>query len=121
MPALARSVQIGAGGSVARGLAPVVQAKELGANAMVIAPDGKTLVAAGSSGIVWIDTGGLHAGTRLLNDWTVTSLALSPDGKVLWALNDAGKVAEIQMASRQVAATFDAEAYPIALMRVEAA
>jgi hypothetical protein len=121
MPALARSVSIGSGDSVAGGLAQAVQAKELGANASVITPDGKILVTAGSSGIVWIETEGLHAGTRLLNDWTVTSLALSPDGKVLWALNDAGRIAEIQMASRQVAATFGAEAYPLALMRVEAA
>jgi hypothetical protein len=70
---------------------------------------------------VWIDTKGLHAGTRLLTDWTVTSLAMSPDGKVLWALSDAGRIAEIDMPSRRVAATFDAEAYPISLMRVEAA
>lgn len=121
MPGLARSVQIGSGGSVAAGFAQGVQAKELGANAAVITPDGQTMVTAGSTGIVWIDTKGLHAGTRLLDRWNVASLALSADGKYLWALSDGGKIAEVKMASREVAATFDAEAYPLALMRVEAA
>jgi hypothetical protein len=121
MPGLARSVQIGSGGSVAGGFVHVAQAKELGANAAVITPDGQTMVTAGSTGIVWIDTKGLRAGTRLLDGWNVASLALSADGKYLWALSDGGKIAEVKMASREVATTFDAEAYPLALMRVEAA
>ncbi len=121
MPAVARSVQIDSGKAVAGLFAQDVQAKEFGANAAVLTPDGKTLVTAASSGIVWIDTSGLRAGTRLLNDWTVWSLALSPDGSVLWVLRDSGEIAEISMRSGQVAATFNPGAgYPLALMRVEA-
>ncbi len=121
-PGLARTVQIDSGKTVAGIFAQDVQAKEFGANAEVISPDGKTLVTAASSGIVWIETKGLHAGTRALTDWTVWSLALSPDGKVLYALSDSGKIAEISMSSRQVGATFDPGAgNPMALMRVVAA
>ena len=121
-PGLARSVQIDSGRTVAGIFAQDVQAKEFGANAAVITPDGKTLVTAASSGIVWIDTKALHASTRALTDWTVWSLALSSDGKVLYALSDSGKIAEISMSSRQVGATFNPGAgNPMALMRVVAA
>lgn len=121
-PAVARSVEIASGNAVAGRFAEDVQAKEFGANASVIPPDGKTLVTAASSGVVWIDTTGLRAGTRLLTNWNVMSLALNKDGTVLWVLGDSGRIAEISMASRQVSATFDAGGrYPMALMRVEAA
>ncbi len=123
MPSVARSVQIAPGSTATSGrFAQDVQAKEFGANAAVITADGKTMVAAANSGIVWIDTSGLHSSTRLLGNWSVWSLALSPDGNVLWALGDSGRIAEISMRSRQVAATFDPGAgYPLSLMRVEAA
>jgi hypothetical protein len=121
-PSLARSARIGAGETTAGLLAQDVVAKELGANAAVVTPDGRSMITAAASGIVWIDTIGLHASNRLLPGWTVWSLALSPDGKVLWALGDSGKIAEISVASRQISATFDPGAgYPMALMRVEAA
>jgi DNA-binding beta-propeller fold protein YncE len=51
----------------------------------------------------------------------VRSLALSPDGTTLYAVNDRGAVAELSMAGGSVTATFDPNiAHPIALMRVEA-
>lgn len=122
MPSVARSVQITPGTAAAGRFAQDVQAKEFGANAAVITADGKTMVAAANTGLVWIDTAGLHAGTRLLDNWTVWSLALSPDGSVLWALGDSGRIAEISMSSRQVVATYDPGARnPLSLMRVEAA
>lgn len=120
-PSLERSTQIGSGSAVARNPVQDAQAKELGANAAVITPDGKTLVTASDHGVVWIDTSGLKAHTRLLGDWTVASLALSADGSTLWALSDSGRIAEISMASRHIDVTFDPSAgSPLALMRVEA-
>jgi hypothetical protein len=119
---VARSVRIDSGSSVAGLFAQDVSAKGLGPSSALVARDGKTLVAAAGSGIVWIDTGSLHASARSLTNWTVWSLALSPDGKFLYALGDSGKIAEISMDSRSVGATFDPGAgNPLALMRVEAA
>lgn len=121
VPSLARSAGIYSGKAVSGLLAQDVQAKELGVNAAVVTVNGKTMVVASDLGIVWIDTSGLHSGARLLKDWTVSSLALSPDGSGLWALSDTGKIAEISMGSLHVAAAFDPGArYPLSIMRVEA-
>jgi len=121
-PGLARSVHIDSGKKVASIFAQEVQAKEFGANAAVVSLDGKTLVTSGSSGIVWIDTAGLRASTRALDNWTVWSLALSPDGQTLYVLSDSGLIAEVAMDSRQVRATFNPHAgNPMDLMRVAAA
>ena len=58
----------------------------------------------------------------MLTNWTVWSLAASPDGAMIYALNEAGKIAELSMARATVAATFDtAEGFPMGLLRVEAA
>jgi hypothetical protein len=108
--------------NASRSLIPAVEAKELGGSGAVLSPDGKVLVAAGTTGIVWIDTSSLNVNRRGLNDWHVQSLGLSPDGKTLYALKDSGMVAEISMASGSVDSTFDpADGYPIAFMRVAAA
>ena len=116
-----RSVHIDSGNYAAGTLVQDVSAKELGPSTAVVAPDGKTLVTAAGSGIVWIDTESLRAKGRSLTNWTVWSLALSPDGKVLYALGDSGKIAEIPMDTRSVGATFDPGAgNPLAIMRVEA-
>jgi WD40 repeat protein len=121
-PDLARTVQVDSGRAVAGLFAQDVQAKEFGANGAVISPDGKTLVTLASSGIVWVDTSNLRARTHALTNWNVWSLALSPDGKLLYALSDSGKIAEVSMDSGKVNATFDPGARnPMALMRVVAA
>src|SRR5438309_113692 len=90
-----------------------------GAGATVISPDGKTLVTAGSSGIVWVDTASLKVRMQALSEWHVLSLGLSTDGSVLYAVSDKGSIAEVSMASGQVANRFDpAQGQPMALMRV---
>lgn len=120
-PALVRTVHIGSPGSTGSLFIQDVQAKEFGTNATVLSLDEKTLVTASGSGIVWIDTKTLHARMRALNEWRVGSLALTPDGKVLYALSSSGKIAEVSMESGKVGATFDPGAgYPMALMRVAA-
>lgn len=121
-PALARTAHIDASPVSTRSWAQDVQAKELGANAAVLSPDGKTLVNAGASGIVWVDTSTLHLRNRALNGWRVWSLGMSPDGSTVFALDDAGMIAELSMGTGTVVSTFDpAAGYPMAIMRVTAA
>jgi hypothetical protein len=116
---LARSVHIDTGRLVASLLVQNVEAKEFGANAAVVSPDGRTLVAATGSGLVLIDTADLRVRSQALSGWTVWSLSLSPDGKVVYALSDGGKIAEVSMTTGQVGQTYDSGAgYPLAIMRV---
>ena len=105
----------------ARALIQSVEAKEVGANAAFVSSDGRTLVAGGSSGVVWIDTANLAIRKRALGDWRIWSLGLSPDGKTVYAVSDGGKVAAVGMASAAVEETFDLSGgQPMALMRVAA-
>ena len=121
VPALARTTHIDFSGPSASVFGQGAQAKDFGANASVLSNDGRTLVLSGSQGIVWIDTDTLHAHARALNKWVVWSLGLSPDGSTVYALNDAGGIAEVRMADARVAAVFDpAAGQPMALIRVEA-
>lgn len=92
-----------------------------GSGAAVLSADGKTLVTSGGYGIVWVDTTTLTTRMRSLRDWRVSSLGLSPDGRTLYAVRDSGAIAELNMRSGGVSATFDpAEGQPLALMRVAA-
>ncbi len=121
-PQVARSGNISSNGATAGGLVQNVEAKEMGPNGAVVSRDGKTLVTAGTNGLIWIDTDAFQARSRLLPNWTVWSLAASPDGAMIYALNDAGKIAELSMARARIAAIFDtAEGFPMGLLRVEAA
>jgi len=96
-----------------------VEAKEFGGNAAAVSPDGQTLVIAGKKGLVWIDTGSLKAGARQLSDWRVWSLGMSPDGSTVYAVNDAGMIAELPMGGAHSPTTFSGAAgQPLALMRV---
>ena len=57
-----------------------------------VSHDGKTLVTAGTKGLVWIDTSSMKVRSRVLADWSVWSLAASPDGAMVYAVNDTGKI-----------------------------
>lgn len=90
----------------------------VGSNSAVVSPDGRWLIAAASSGVVWVDTRTLTAHVRALPDWHVWSLALSPAAGELYAVSDTGRIADLDLASGRVISTFDAnESQPIALMR----
>ena len=103
-------------------IAQNVQAKEFGGNAAAVSPDGRTLVIGGPTGLVWIDTLSLKAGARQLPDWVVSSLALSPDGTTLYAVNDSGMIAELPMKGSHAPTTFGGAAgQPLALIKVEGA
>jgi DNA-binding beta-propeller fold protein YncE len=121
-PSIVRTKQIGPAAATASMLVQNVDAKELGANGAVLSPDGHTLVTTGSNGLIWIDTATLRARSRQLTNWNVWSLVGSPDGSRVYALSDAGRIAELSMADGRLASTFDpAAGSPIGLLRVEAA
>lgn len=87
----------------------------------VVSVDNQTLVIPGPTGVMWLDATTLKPVAQALAGWTVRSLALSPDGTMLYAVSDTGNVAELSMARQSLMTTFDpAIAHPIALMRVEA-
>jgi len=119
---VSRSVKVDTGKSASNFLAQDVQAKEFGANAAVISSDGRTLVTAGSAGIVFIDRQALRVTARVPTDRMPWSLALSPDGKVLFVMSDTGTITDMSMDTRKAGATFDPSAgNAIELMRVAAA
>jgi DNA-binding beta-propeller fold protein YncE len=121
-PAVIGTARVDTGAPASSALVTEVQAKEFGANGAVLSPDGQTLVTIGSTGIDWIDTTTLKLRSRALPGWTVWSLALSADGKTLYAVSDGGRVAELSMAGPSVSSTFDPRAgQPLALIRVETA
>jgi len=87
-----------------------------------VSPDGGTLVMSGDKGIEWVDTTTLRARDSALAGWTVRSLAMSPDGTTVYAIDDAGMIAELSMTGTHSATTFGgAPGLPMALLRVAAA
>ena len=56
-PSIGRTKQIAGARATEGALVRNVEAKELGANGAVLSPDGARLVATGSTGLIWIDTG----------------------------------------------------------------
>ena len=96
-----------------------VEAKEIGWGASTLSPDGRTLVTTGATGIVWIDTSTLQTRRTELSTWRVTGLALSPDGKTLYAVSEGGMIGELSM-DGGTAATFAGAPGALALLRVEA-
>ena len=120
-PSIVRTKKIGPTGASANALAQNVEAKELGANGAVLSSDGATLVTTGAMGLIWIDTSTLQTRSSQLTNWTVWSLIGSPDGSRVYALNDAGAIAELSMSDSRMGATFNPSVgSPIGLLRVEA-
>jgi len=121
-PEVVRTGNIASTGSTSSLFVRDVVAKEFGPSGSVVSPDGKTLVTAGKTGLIWIDTATLRARSQQLAKWSVWSVAASPDGSRVYALNDAGAIAELSMTDGRVAATFDpGEGFPMGLLRVEPA
>jgi hypothetical protein len=116
-----RAVQLAVGQS-ATSLIQNVEAKELGGNAAALTPDGQTLVIAGKTGLVWVDTASLKARDRQLTGWDIWSVAMTPDGATLYAMDDTGMIAELPVKGSRAANTFSGAAgQPLALIRVAAA
>jgi len=118
-PSIARTAHITTAFAGSGFFAQDVQAKEFGASGAVLSPDGKTLVVAGQTGLVWVDTASLKAHERRLATWTVWSVAMSPDGANVYAVNDGGMIAELPMTGSHTPTTFgEATDQPLALIKV---
>jgi hypothetical protein len=76
-----------------------------GETSALLAADGRRLLI-GGAGVRWLDTSTLEVSATALDSWTVTGLAMSGDGKRIYALSDSGQVAAIDSAAH-VAGTFD--------------
>ncbi len=75
----------------------------------------------GDHGVAFLDAATLREEGRALVGWNVLSVALSPDGRTLYAINDAGQIAELPMSATAVTNVFDsALGRPLELMTVEA-
>jgi hypothetical protein len=59
---------------------------------VVVAPDGRTIYAAGAAGILVIDTDDLVVAHRFLDGTAVAGLGLTPDGGTLVALDGEGRI-----------------------------
>lgn len=93
-----------------------------GASTAILSRDGASLVTAGPTGIIWIDTATLTVRRHGLESWNVWSLALSPDGQTVYAVSDQGEIAEVSMATGALISRYSPGAgRPLALMRVAAA
>lgn len=120
VPSVIRTAHIDSSAAAARPFVNNVGAKELNSGAVVLSPDGLTLVFTGKTGLIWLDTVTLHARSRQLAGWRIWSLGLSPDGSTVYALNDAATIAELSMSNPGTATTFGASgAQPIGLIRVD--
>ena len=121
VPSQPRVAHLAAGPS-ATSLIQDVEAKELGGNAAALTPDGLTLVIAGKTGLVWIDTASLKARDHQLTGWNVWSVAMTADGATVYAMSDGGMIAELPMGGAHTPTKFDGPAgQPLALIRVAAA
>lgn len=118
-PSLVRTAKLSAATASTNWFIKDVEAKELGWGATLLSPDGRTLVTTGATGIVWIDAATLQSRRTELSSWRVTGLALSPDGKTLYAVSEGGMIGELSM-DGGTAATFAGAPGALALLRVEA-
>ncbi|HEY3195551.1 MAG TPA: hypothetical protein VGK42_09980 [Candidatus Dormibacteraeota bacterium] len=118
-PTLVRTAKLSTATTSTNWFIKDVEAKEIGWGASTLSPDGRTLVTTGATGIVWIDTSTLQSRRTELSTWRVTGLALSPDGKTLYAVSEGGMIGELSM-DGGTAATFAGAPGALALLRVEA-
>jgi hypothetical protein len=69
---------------------------------VIVAPDGRTLFAAGPSGILALDTARLTETRRLLEGTAVAALGLTPDGRTIYALEGSGGIVALDATSGDV-------------------
>ncbi len=78
---------------------------------VVVAPDGKTLYAAGMGGILAIDTATLKVRATLVEGTAVNGLAVTTDGGTLYALLMDGHIVKLDAASGRRLATVPGDGY----------
>jgi hypothetical protein len=69
---------------------------------VVVAPDGRTVYAAGSTGIVAIDATRLSELRRYLDGTEVAAIGLTPDGQTMYALEGGGGIVAVDTGSGEV-------------------
>lgn len=69
---------------------------------VVVAPDGRTIYAAGGAGILVIDTAHLAVAHRFLDGTSVAGLGLTPDGQTLVTLDGGGRIQLLDAATGAV-------------------
>jgi hypothetical protein len=90
------------------------------AGGFMLTGDGMRLIVAGSGGIRWLDVSTLKTVATALPARTVAGIALSPDGKTVYAVSDSGQVTQLDSGGN-VVSTFDpGVGKPIALLGVRA-
>lgn len=77
----------------------------------VVAPDGRTVYAAGTGGILAIDATTLTVTGRFLTGMTVETLAVTPDGGSLYALLADGHIVKLDAAMGALLATVPGDGY----------
>ena len=78
---------------------------------VVVAPDGRTIYAAGSAGILVIDTDQLAEVHRFLDGTSVAGLGLTPDGQTLVALDGGGRIQLLDAASGAIIGRVPADGF----------
>lgn len=85
---------------LAQWLVPTAEAKRILMGGAALSADGRTLFALGEKGLLALNTGDLALRGRYLTDWTLDSLALSPDGARLYAISaERSKIVELDPAT----------------------
>jgi len=78
---------------------------------VVVSPDGASLFAAGSGGIVRLETERLTSTGTILPGSAVDGLALTPDGSTLFALRGDGRIARLDAATGQLLGEVEGDDY----------
>jgi hypothetical protein len=78
---------------------------------VVVAPDGRTIYAAGAAGILVIDTDDLVVAHRFLDGTSVAGVGLTPDGQTLVALDGGGRIQLLDAASGAIVGRVPADGF----------
>lgn len=78
---------------------------------VVVAPDGGTIYAAGSAGILVIDAAKLTVARRFLDGTSVAGLGVTPDGQTLVALDSGGRIQLLDVASGAIVGRVPADGF----------
>ncbi len=81
--------------------------------------DGTRLVIAGAGGVRWLETSTLHTVAAGLQSWNVTGIVLGADGRSLYAVDDSGRIAQLDSSGHTVTSFDPGLGPPIGLMSVQ--
>jgi YVTN family beta-propeller protein len=104
---------------LARELFPTAEAKRLLQGGAALSPDGGDLFVIAEKGLLAIETAGLTLRRSFLPDWTLDSVAVSPDGSRVYVVSaERGLVLALDPASGETLATIRGADHPWGVLRV---